>query len=300
MDSLLTRWSASITAVVIGISLSACGGSSSTRTTATPTPTPTPSPVTDGSPSSAMRTSIPVQSCDANAPQFLPTFTLPARDQGTQCNSCWAYATAAAYEQNYAFKSGQAIEVSASQLLDCSNKGDCNQGTWAFDYIQATGTALNAEYPHTSDRKPCAAGATPLRAINRGFVNINDPVPTTSEIKTAVCAHGAVVGGIVETVAFRNYSGGVFSETTDEPMHHAIVIVGWNDTLGAWRVRNSRGLAWGEQGYGWVSYGSNRIGTSAAWVEADAPARPATPCPPRDIDVSRGTTASTSCEGPVR
>lgn len=299
MNNLYARSSMSITVIAAALALTACGGSGSTRPT--PTAGPQPTPVSDGAPSGSIRTaSIQVQSCNANAPTFIPTFTLPARDQGAQCNSCWAYASAAAYEQNYAFKSGQTLEVSASQLLDCSNKGDCTQGTWAFDYIQATGTARNTEYPHSLDRKPCIAGPTPLRATGRGFVDINTPIPATAAIKAAICAHGAVIGGVAETAAFRSYAGGVFNETSNDPVHHAVVIVGWDDARNAWRVRNSRGASWGENGYMWINYGSNSVGHSAAWVEADAPPRPALPCPPTGLVVDHGTAASTSCDGPVR
>jgi cathepsin L len=221
---------------------------------------------------------------------------LPARDQGDACpGGCWAYATAGAYEQNYAFKSGQVIDVSESQIVDCSNKGDCTEGSWAFDYLMSTGTAREADYPHTPTKKPCIAGATPLRALQAGAVSGSTAIPPVNMIKDAICTHGAVVSGVIETAAFRNHRGsGVFSENTNEPLHHAIVIVGWDDNLGAWRVRNSR-TVWGDAGYGWVSYGSNRIGHSAAWVEADAPPRSAVACPPSSLSIEGGTTASTTC-----
>jgi C1A family cysteine protease len=293
MKGVMTRSIAAMVVMAIGLSIGACGGSSSSRPSPMPTPTPEP---TQPSLSSAQATAIPIQSCSAAAPRFVPTFTLPARDQGTDCNGgCWAYATAGAYEQNYAFKSGQIIDVSESQILDCSNKGDCTEGTWAFDFLISTGTTRESDYQHSPTKKACIAGVTPLRALQGGLVNGSTPIPPANMIKDAICAHGAVASGVVETDAFRNHrGGGVFTETTGDPMHHAVVIVGWDDTLGAWRVRNSR-TVWGEQGYGWISYGSNRIGHTAAWVEADAPPRSSAPCPPPVLEAEGGTTASTTC-----
>ncbi|MGZ5021991.1 MAG: C1 family peptidase, partial [Chthoniobacterales bacterium] len=54
------------------------------------------------------------------------------------------------------------------------------------------------------------------------------------------------------------------------PVNHAIVIVGWDDDLGAWHIKNSWGKCdrcWGESGFGWVAYGANHIGYGAAWVK---------------------------------
>lgn len=36
---------------------------------------------------------------------------------------------------------------------------------------------------------------------------------------------------------------------------HAVVAVGYDDAIGALRVRNSWGTRWGEDGYGWLPYG---------------------------------------------
>jgi len=296
MGTAATRSIVTTAALSIGLALGACGGSSPSRPTPpqpTPVPLSEPDPAQPTSPTSptapgesrtpTQPTAVTMQPCSPTQARFVPAISTPARDQGNQCNSCWAFATAGAYEQNYAFKSGALLDVSESQILDCSNKGSCSQGTWAFDYLVSTGTARDADYPHSANQKTCVAGTTPIRATLWGAVNANTSIPSVAEIKAAICAHGAVVSGVVETDAFRNYSGGVFSETTSEPPHHAVVIVGWDDALdgGAWRVKNSRGPNWGEQGYMWITYGSDSIGQSAAWVEADVPALP---LPPSGLD----------------
>jgi hypothetical protein len=66
------------------------------------------------------------------------------------------------------------------------------------------------------------------------------------------------------------YSGGVF--TIDESsacgggVNHAVILVGWDDDYGAWRLKNSWGTGWGESGYMWIQYGISNIGTNAAYV----------------------------------
>ncbi|WP_447984695.1 C1 family peptidase [Nitrospira sp. Nam74] len=53
--------------------------------------------------------------------------------------------------------------------------------------------------------------------------------------------------------------------------NHAVVIVGWDDEKGAWRVRNSWGTGWGESGYAWVKYNNNAIGWDTVWAVAKKP-----------------------------
>ncbi len=47
-----------------------------------------------------------------------------------------------------------------------------------------------------------------------------------------------------------------------------MVLVGWDDDRGAWLMKNSWGEDWGENGYCWIAYGSNRIGRQTAWIRA--------------------------------
>jgi hypothetical protein len=45
-----------------------------------------------------------------------------------------------------------------------------------------------------------------------------------------------------------------------------VLIVGWNDAIGAWRIRNSWGSAWGDNGEAWISYECSSIGFGANYV----------------------------------
>ena len=51
-------------------------------------------------------------------------------------------------------------------------------------------------------------------------------------------------------------------------INHGVTLIGWDDTKGAWLVKNSWGTGWGESGYIWISYNCNNVGYAAAWVQA--------------------------------
>ena len=94
------------------------------------------------------------------------------------------------------------------------------------------------------------------------------------DIKEALCSYGPVASMIDVTGDFRDYTGGIFEDrprssygpipSTD----HAVMIVGWDDDKGAWRIRNSWGTDWGEDGAAWVKYGHNGIGWHTVWAIA--------------------------------
>lgn len=78
-------------------------------------------------------------------------------------------------------------------------------------------------------------------------------------IKQAVSANQPVVFGFTVYNSFFD-----INSTGNMPMPnlsrenqqggHAVVIVGWDDVKGAWEVRNSWGVNWGDDGYFWMPY----------------------------------------------
>ena len=63
----------------------------------------------------------------------------PVRDQGP-CGSCWAFGTHGAFEGSWRLVNGTVIDSSEQDTLDCSGKGSCKGGWWAFSYLTDKGT----------------------------------------------------------------------------------------------------------------------------------------------------------------
>jgi hypothetical protein len=205
-------------------------------------------------------------------------FTTGIKDQGESCGSCWVFATIAAYESSYALRNNKSnLDLSEQHALSCSNGGTCSGGyppkllSWWVEGSNKVKAETGA--PYQGFRSACTDNSGQYRAVawdfaagdNRWFAKASE-----SEIKKAIAMHGAIVTGVTVTPSFQQFSGtGVYQEFTNQRVNHALAIVGWDDYKGAWLVKNSWGKKWGDQGYGWIKYNSNNIGTSSVWVDAE-------------------------------
>jgi C1A family cysteine protease len=202
----------------------------------------------------------------------------PIRNQGG-CGDCWAFAAVGAYEASYLIVNGRAIQGSEQYLMDCGRVGDqpagsCNGGLAAnaFSHMSRAGLASRQTVPYIGKERTCTNPATPYKTVAWGYVNPNQDFPSREEIKKAICDFGPVASrmGIVSN-NFMAYTGGVYRENVqlnDKHDGHAVVLVGWDDSRGAWLLRNSWGTTWGYDGYAWIAYGSNLIGLQPTWVKA--------------------------------
>ena len=229
-----------------------------------------------GAPGIAAAAAAPLCDAAATACNYQSAMT-PVRSQG-RCASCWAFAALGAWEGVYALRYGTAIDLSEQQVLVCTGSGNtCSGGFWGdvLALMSSTQIAAESRSPYTGQPGKCHRDARSQYSVaSWGYISVASVPPPVDRIKQALAQHGPVIAGIYSTRAFKDYTGGTFSGTDDGPINHAINIVGWDDTRQAWRVRNSAGTAWGEAGYAWVAYGSNRIGAWATWVEPAAPAQP--------------------------
>ena len=224
------------------------------------------------------------------------------RNQGL-CNSCWAFATIAAYESSLQFQAAKvnliaahkdnqsgmwiklppalwAVRLSEQNLLNCVSKlkGDCSGG-WhgsAFNHFVAFG-AIMSDAEYTGKVNPCKQKLG-TRAVTWDYVNYPvDQLPSVQQLKAALLEHGPLVVLIRIDEPLKAYKGGVFNERNSGTVNHAVLLLGWDDSKGAWLLLNSWGTQWGEDGYMWIAWGSNNVGMYAAWIETTLSNEPETP-----------------------
>lgn len=202
----------------------------------------------------------------------------PIRDQGI-CGSCWAFSAASSYESNYAKRNRKRPNVSEQQMVNCIQNNDCSGG-WHFSVFEALvhgGMTLvgESQLPYIQGQGPCNVFSGNFEAVSYGILDVHNfllkkPIPPdVLEIKEAVLRYGSISCAVTVTSQFLHYKGGVFTgDSNPGKVNHAVNIIGWDDDKGAWLIRNSWGPEWGEDGYMWIKYGANYIGSFSSWVEA--------------------------------
>jgi hypothetical protein len=205
----------------------------------------------------------------------------PVRNQGN-FGTCWAFTSVEALESNLAIRQRNKPVVLAIQpVLDRTGRSSGGNPSISFPALQQYGTALEANYPYRGVSGAVRAVPTPYHATGWGYVAQNGQ-PTVAQLKQALLNHGPLFIALDDTKEFNDYRGGVLRERGNGQVNHAVLLVGWDNRKGAWRIKNSWGTTWGDKGFGWVDYNSDSVGASAAWVETapmPAPAPRPTPAP---------------------
>jgi len=188
----------------------------------------------------------------------------PVKDQG-QCGSCWTFASAETIESYYALATGQIVELSEQQILDCTpnpnqcgGTGGCGGGTAELAYAQLItdgGIATEWTYPYTSYfgvNEACHRSSnTPA------YVQISNYVNIPSNTYEGVIQHLATVGPLaisVDASTWSDYTSGVYNgcNQTNPDLDHAVQLVGFGTDPqygDYWLVRNSWSPDYGELGY---------------------------------------------------
>ena len=214
-------------------------------------------------------------------------FVTPVRDQG-YWGSCWAFSAMAAYESSYMINCGAAINTSEEFVVNCSGAGGWDGG-WPYKVMfwmtsQQKNVCDESSLPYTGPPQKCPSQA-PMNKFYASYYGPVDPlkfnaVPEVAKIKEALCKHGVISTTLYADDNFKHYTGGYFfgfksSVNQYAPINHAVAIIGWDDSIQCWLIKNSWGTDWGtecgynlERGYMWIKYDSNNIGVQSIWVNA--------------------------------
>jgi len=187
------------------------------------------------------------------------------KDQA-QCGSCWAFSTTGSTESANFLSKGDLKSVSEQQLVDCSgsygNQG-CNGGLMdnAFKYYLGSGKGaiLETDYPYTARGGTCQSSGKTVAVTISKYSDVKQK--DESDLQKSVTQQPVSVA--VDARKWQSYRSGVFSGCSAmAQLDHGVLAVGYTDSY--WKVKNSWGTSWGENGFIRVTYGKNECGIANA------------------------------------
>jgi C1A family cysteine protease len=237
-----------------------------------PKPNPKPEPEPAPEPPPPVPTEDVRSKCNPSAESFdwRAHGIVPAIRDQKACGDCYMFAAMASYESAYLIQSRQNVDMAEQYFLNCTREFGCDGGWYGTVWQKMTKMNGDVEtnYPYQAKKGMCK-NTTPdgnYLVVKSGYVS--QGVASPQAIKNALCQHGVLATAINSTRMFTGYKSGVFNEGANAGgVNHAINIVGWDNAKRAWLIRNSWGTYWGEQGYGWIEWGSNLVGYGTMWVE---------------------------------
>ncbi|MBN1233787.1 MAG: T9SS type A sorting domain-containing protein [Candidatus Coatesbacteria bacterium] len=196
----------------------------------------------------------------------------PVKDQA-MCGSCWAFTAIGVLEALINIASNDPdydIDLSEQYIVSsCCSAGDCSGGTayTAAFWIETNGVPDEACYPYVARNSNCSERCSDYDT--RLFYFRTDSYicfePDVEAIKQALRSGPVGCSMYVSVMHLRFYSQGIIADTRSNTMqtNHTVIIVGWDDSRNAFKIKNSWGADWGENGYAWIGFGTQEIGTKS-------------------------------------
>lgn len=186
----------------------------------------------------------------------------PVKDQG-QCGSCWSFSTTGALEGAYFNKNKKLLSFSEQNLVDCDNFKNggkdmgCNGGLMdnAFNWIAKNGgICQEADYPYVSGTTKtagtCAQSSCTKVAASAPIKHV-DVAMSDAAMMSALAIGPVSVAIEADQTAFQLYKSGVFTAACGTNLDHGVLAVGYGSLNGVdyYKVKNSWGPSWGDNGY---------------------------------------------------
>ena len=131
----------------------------------------------------------------------------------------------------------------------------------ALSDLQGFGILSESDYPYDQDKCQRLPRPDEDKAARSEMVLKNWKVAgDLSRVKDSIASETPALVGLNTRARFDTYTtlsaNNVYSQSSSENIvgGHALLIVGYDDNLGAFQVMNSYGSSWGYQGFAWISY----------------------------------------------
>lgn len=204
----------------------------------------------------------------------------PPADDQNKCKSCYAFSTVGVLEGLVKKLTGNFVYLSKQQVIDCNiYLTGCERGgslLEAYNYMMANGLVKEEEYPYTAIQGTCTLVGCETRKSIKPYVLI-DRLIYCDQIKHDDIQHlcnekdfinaikrGPFSSSIYAGEKFQNYIAEEIIRDEDcigKAVNHGVLVVAV--TKDYFKIRNSHGDMWGEDGFGFISRKGNACGLNS-------------------------------------
>jgi len=178
----------------------------------------------------------------------------PVKNQG-QCGSCWSFSTTGALEGAWKIAGNPLTSFSEQQFVDCDKvDSGCSGGLMdnGFKFAEANAICTEDSYPYKARSGACEASSCTV-GLPKGDVTGYKDVSKDDEqaLMEAVSQQPLSIAIEADKTAFQSYRSGILSSTCGSSLDHGVLLVGYGTENGQdyWKVKNSWGTTYGEDGY---------------------------------------------------
>lgn len=176
------------------------------------------------------------------------------KNQGS-CGSCWSFSTTGSMEGAHFIQTGELVSLSEQNLVDCSHNGNlgCMGGMMdrAFTWTESHPLETEADYPYQgwTPTKGCRYDSAKGKVAVQSFVDVTPQNPDA--LKAAIAQGPVSVAVQANQKVFQRYTGGIITADCGDNLDHGVLAVGYGEENGTpyYKVKNSWGPDWGEEGY---------------------------------------------------
>jgi C1A family cysteine protease len=202
--------------------------------------------------------------------------TTPIKSQGT-CGACWAFSATEQMESDYILQMGipesqvNESELSFMQAVECNEEGahktaGCMGGNpnEGYKMAMALGMMTDKDYPKPSGSRPfsqagkagCQYDKSKVKVRVSSYMNVAKK--DEAKMKSYIGSTGPL-SACGDSKGWKGYKSGVLKSCSPSGAAHCFQIVGYgkDDGVEYWKVRNSWGKGWGEQGHIRIKMGEN-------------------------------------------
>jgi len=127
----------------------------------------------------------------------------------------------------------------------------------AFKYIESAGGLMTeAAYPYTARNGTCKFEKSEAQVTISGYKDVTPK--SESQLMAAVAKQPVSIAVQANQLSWQFYNGGVITSGCGHQLDHGVLLVGYMEKKGkdVWKVKNSWGPSWGDDGYLYIERGS--------------------------------------------